>query len=243
MPITGSRTTRTIQRSLVPLSAELLRIDIDRDDVEDQDQEPETDASSASLPAALQLLRDRLLLREEIKILAPARLRIRARHVEAAERDGRRRGAGALAVQVQVADEELALAARQPLARRASRASRSGRTPCRSPRRSPPRSSRTLSTASTGPKISSRARRACGGPRPRPWASRSSPAFGPAWPPATIRPSFFPTSTYSRIFFWAPSLMTAPMLFCRVPDVAHGQGLRLRDDPLEQVVVHLARGR
>ena len=34
--------------------------------------------------------------------------------------------------------------------------------------------------------------------------------------------------------------MTAPIAVLRVPDVSHGQGVRLRDHPFEQVVVHLA---
>src|ERR1043166_3095830 len=55
----------------------------------------------------LDLPRDRLRLQEEAEVIAAARFRVGARHVEAAERMDADQRAGALAVQIQIADEEL----------------------------------------------------------------------------------------------------------------------------------------
>ena len=167
------------------------------------------------------LLRDRLGLGEEVEVLAPAGLRIRARHVEAAEGVHADERARALAVQVEVSAEELALAALEPLRGRASRASPSGRTPCRWRPRSPSSKLLTGITASTGPKISSCARR----------SARLDVVDDRRLHEEPVRrararrrrrpcPSFRPTSTYSRIFFCARSLMTAPTCVVRVADVA-----------------------
>src|ERR1043166_6482809 len=54
-----------------------------------------------------ELLRDALRLEEQEQVVASARLAVGAAHVEAAERMAADHRAGALAVQVQVADEEL----------------------------------------------------------------------------------------------------------------------------------------
>src|SRR5205085_6719425 len=58
-----------------------------------------------------ELLRDALRLQEQQQVVASAGLRVGAAHVEAAERVRADDRAGALAVDVQVADEELALRA------------------------------------------------------------------------------------------------------------------------------------
>src|SRR5947209_2051853 len=68
------------------------------------------DAFARRLPRLL-LPRDRFRLQEEPEVVAAARLRIRPRHVEAAERMRADERAGALAVDVEVADEELVLGA------------------------------------------------------------------------------------------------------------------------------------
>src|SRR6266487_805402 len=60
-------------------------------------------------------LRDRFGLREEIEILAASGLRVGSRHVEPAERMHAHERARALAVQVEVAAEELPLTALEPL--------------------------------------------------------------------------------------------------------------------------------
>ena len=57
----------------------------------------------SSFLTRLDLLRDRLGLREEAEVVAPARLRVGARHVEAAEGMDADERAGALAVEIQVA--------------------------------------------------------------------------------------------------------------------------------------------
>src|SRR4030095_14558186 len=101
IPTTGSRITSTTQSSLVPVSALLFRIDTiammsrtrmtrpSREDIEDP---------------SLHLFRDRLLLREEVEVFAPAGLRVRPGHVEAAERMNADERSGALAIQVEVSD-------------------------------------------------------------------------------------------------------------------------------------------
>src|SRR5258706_9624233 len=58
-------------------------------------------------PRLRQLLRDALRLQVQQQVVAPSRLAVGAAHVEATERVAAHHGAGALAVQVQVADEEL----------------------------------------------------------------------------------------------------------------------------------------
>ena len=97
------------------------------------------------------------------QVIRAARLGADARQLEAAERLPVDQGAGDLAVDVQVADAELALDPRDVAPGCASTGRRSGRRRCRW--RSPGRASRSraLRTASTGPKISSWAMTAVGG--------------------------------------------------------------------------------
>jgi hypothetical protein len=56
----------------------------------------------------LQFLGDRLGLHEKQQVVAPAGLRVCARHIEAAERMHVDERAGTLAVQIEVADMEVA---------------------------------------------------------------------------------------------------------------------------------------
>src|SRR6266542_2800292 len=102
--MTGNRMMRSAQRIFVPLSAELFR--------------SETSAMTSRTRTTIlwALLGDRLRLREEVEILATAGLRVGAGHVEAAERVHADERSRALAVQVEVAAEELPLAAGQPVA-------------------------------------------------------------------------------------------------------------------------------
>src|ERR1043165_1166687 len=74
--------------------------------------------------AANYFLANRLGLGEQVEIVGSAGLRVGSRHIEAAERMGAHHGAGALAVDVQVADVELAPGALDLLRRR--RVDRSG---------------------------------------------------------------------------------------------------------------------
>src|SRR5437773_12091116 len=105
IPRKGSRITRMIHSSLVPLSAELFRMEMIAMMSRTKTRTPSNRNIAASFagPGRLQLLRDRLLLREEIQVLAAPGLRVRARHVEAAEGVDPDEGARALAVQIQVA--------------------------------------------------------------------------------------------------------------------------------------------
>ena len=108
----------------VPVSARLFRIDtiamMSRTDDEPHQGMAEIRTWQSSLYRRrwrhLQFLRDRLRLREEEEVVAAAGLGVGARHVEAAERVDADQRAGALAVEVEVADEELALAALELLA-------------------------------------------------------------------------------------------------------------------------------
>ena len=113
----------------MPVSAPLFRIDTIAM-MSRTRRGARSDAEHAEPPSlrALQLFRDRLLLREEVEVLAASGLRVRAGHVEAAERVHADERARALAVQVEVADVELALSRARAARGRASRASRSGRT-------------------------------------------------------------------------------------------------------------------
>src|SRR5206468_703105 len=67
---------------------------------------PPRAAPSARQDPLADVLRDRFCLEEESEVVAPSGLRIRPAHVEAAERMDPDQGAGAFAVQVEVADVE-----------------------------------------------------------------------------------------------------------------------------------------
>src|SRR5579863_6870029 len=64
--------------------------------------------ASESLPPSLDLPRDRLGLHEEQQVVAAAGFTIGSRHVETAERMHAHHGAGALAIEVEITNEELA---------------------------------------------------------------------------------------------------------------------------------------
>src|ERR1700693_1153427 len=87
----------------------------ERDDVEDQNDQTDKREHEVLLllgsPGWLDFLRDGLGLREEGEVLAPSGLGICPRHVEAAEGVHADQRARALAVQIQVAAEELPLPA------------------------------------------------------------------------------------------------------------------------------------
>ena len=120
---------------------------------------------------------------------------------------------------------EIALAALEPLA--VARVERAGQAvlACRWRRRCPPRSLRDLEHGEDRPEdLLAGEARASGARRRRPSAGRSSPASGPALPPATIRPSFFPIATYSRIFFCAPRVDDGADGVLRIAHVADRQG-------------------
>ena len=109
------------------------------------------------------VLRDRPRHHELQQVIRPARLGADARQLEAAERLAVHQRPRDLAVDVEIADAELAFAPARCSPGCASRGRRSARTACRW--RSPgPRPDRGPScTASTGPKISSWASAAVGG--------------------------------------------------------------------------------
>ena len=66
-------------------------------------------AISERLPhlMCLQLLRDALRLRKQVKVIRPARLRIRPAHVESAKRMRSHHRARALAIQIEIAHVKL----------------------------------------------------------------------------------------------------------------------------------------
>src|SRR6185437_2030383 len=73
-------------------------------------------ALSVTEARSVDLLRDGLGLREEQQVVAATGLRVGTRHIEAAEGMAADHRAGALAVEVQVADVELTLRAGDALA-------------------------------------------------------------------------------------------------------------------------------
>ena len=247
MPRNGSRITRTHQRSLVPAVGRALQDRDDRDDVEDRDDEPHQDARIRTWRppyiAVSSFLRDRLLLREEIQVLAAAGLGVRAGHVEAAEGVHADERARALAVQVEVADEELALAAQRAARGRASRGRPSGRTRVSLATAMPSSKLLTLRTASTGPKISSQARRArrldAVHDRRHDEVALLRPGLAAGDDPAFLladRDVLEDLLLRARVDDGADGVL-------RVAHVADREGLRLRDDALEQVLVHASGGR
>src|SRR5262245_22860413 len=118
--MTGRKRTRSSQSTFVPVSAPLLKIEtiamMSSTVTRIQSRGELNIAASFASSGLLELLRDRLLLREQVQVLAASGLRVRAGHVEAAERVDADQSSRALAVEVQVADVELPLAALEPLA-------------------------------------------------------------------------------------------------------------------------------
>ena len=106
--------------------------------------------------------RDRFGLQEQQQVVGPAGLGIGPAHVEAAERVDADQRPGALAVHVEVADEELVLGPGDPLRIARCRPRRSARTRYRWRWPAPASKSPARMTARTGPKISSWAIRARG---------------------------------------------------------------------------------